>query len=527
MLYRWLLCFSLLLFISTGAQASPASSVRPKIAETVNQLYQVNDGQELWVRSGQPTAAADTALRFLAEARSHGLDDKLYGVDLLYFLHEKLSEGRTLHAQNFELGLSMSLLRLVGDLQPAGLDPVKRNEQVNALLDAIASGQLEEFLDRFVPQDAQYHALREALRTHELTAHSHKRIVIGEGPGLQLGDVGPRVARLRERLLGSLHFAYGEVQRHTFDGVLERAVKEYQETNGLTVDGIAGYSTVRHLDMSDDERIARIKLNLDRWRQLPADLGRDHVLVNIPEYRLRYVHDRKQRLSMRVVVGSKSNPTPELNDEIEYLVFNPYWYVPQGILRRELLPTVKKDSSYLSANRFELLSDNRAFSPEEINFSNVDFSAFPYRIRQKPGSHNALGKVKFLLPNPSNIYLHDSPAKSLFARAGRAFSHGCIRLENPDLLAEVLLEYDPEWTKSRISSTISDGERYQVNLDSPVPVYLAYFTVRVLDDGRVAFFDDVYGRDAARLNNDNDLRRDPVGVEILARNVADIRPDTY
>ena len=523
MLHRVPVIILLLVFTTASAASLPKASLRPQIADAVSSLYEANQGQALWVHEGQPTAAAQTALRLLADARSHGLDDDLYGVDLLYFLHEKLTQGSAVHAQNFDLGLSMSLLRLIGDLRPAEFDAAPVEELANAVLDAIHSGQLEQFLDGFLPRDPQYHALREALQTYELRAHSRPRVAIGEGEKLKLGDVGPRVARLRARLLGSFYFAYGEDQRNTFDAMLERAVREYQESHGLAVDGIAGLSTVRHLDMSDDERIARIKLNLDRWRQLPADLGRDHVLVNIPEYRLRYVQDHEQSLSMRVVVGSKSNPTPELNDEIEYLVFNPYWYVPRSILRRELLPTIKKNSNYLSANRYELLADDRAIQPEEVDFGDVDFSRFPYRIRQKPGSHNALGTVKFLLPNPSNIYLHDSPAKSLFARSDRAFSHGCIRLEHPDLLAQALLEKDAEWTESRISSTITRGERQQVNLDESVPVYLAYFTVRVLDNGDVAFFDDIYGRDSARLENIYSQRRQPAEVEVVANRV----PDTW
>ena len=202
---------------------------------------------------------------------------------------------------------------------------------------------------------------------------------------------------------------------------------------------------------------------------------------------------------MRVVVGSEINPTPEFNDEIEYLVFNPYWYVPNSILRKEMLPSIQRNSEYLSANRYELLADGRALSPEEVDLRNVDFSQFPYRVRQKPGARNALGAVKFLFPNPLNIYLHDSPAKSLFAQSKRAFSHGCIRLEYPDLLAQALLEKNSEWTESRINSTITRGARHQVNLDESVPIYLAYFTVRVLDSGDVAFFDDIYGRDSAGL----------------------------
>lgn len=499
MLRRVPIYILLLLITTASAKALAGTSLRPQIADVVNSLYEANQWQELWVREGHPTPTAQTALRLLAEARTHGLDDELYGIDHLYLLDEKLAQGRVEHAQNFDLGLSMGLLRLIGDLRPAEFDAAPEDELATVVLDAIHSGQLEQFLEGFVPRDPQYQALREALQTYELGAYSHPRILIGDGPRLRIGDVGPRVARLKARLLGSFYFAYGEDQQKTFDVMLERAVKEYQEANGLAADGIAGHSTVRHLDMSDDERIARIKLNLHRWRQLPVDLGRDHVLVNIPEYRLRYIHDREQSLSMRVVVGSKSNPTPELNDEIEYLVINPYWYVPRSILRRELLPTIQKNTAYLSANRYELLAGDQAIQPEDVNFSDVDFSRFPYRVRQKPGSHNALGKIKFLLPNPSNIYLHDSPAKSLFARSDRAFSHGCIRLEHPDLLAQALLEEDAEWTESRISSTITRGERQQVNLDESVPVYLSYFTVRVLDNGDVAFFDDIYGRDSAGL----------------------------
>ncbi len=503
MLDRVLRYTVLLLLVTTSAEAQSAASLRPQIADTVNSLYEANQGQYLWLRSGEPTPAARSALRILAEARSHGLDDSLYGVDFLYLLYEELAQGNAERRQDFELGLSMSLLRLIRDIRPVEFDALPEEARADAfsdaLLDAVDADRLEQFFDRFIPRDPQYHALRDALQTYEFRAHSDPRVAIGEGQELKLGDVGPRVARLRARLLGSFYFAYGEDQRNTFDTMLERAVREYQEANGLAVDGIAGRSTIRHLDMSDDERIARIKLNLDRWRQLPVDLGRDHVLVNIPEYRLRYVHDREQSLSMRVVVGSQSNPTPELNDEIEYLVFNPYWYVPRSIVRKELLPTVRKNSSYLSANQYELLVNDRAISPDDVDFRDVDFRQFPYRVRQKPGSHNALGAVKFLFPNPSNIYFHDSPAKSLFARSDRAFSHGCIRLEYPDLLAQALLEKDAEWTESRINSTITRGMRHQVNLDESIPVYLAYFTVRVLDSGDVAFFDDIYERDSTRL----------------------------
>lgn len=339
----------------------------------------------------------------------------------------------------------------------------------------------------------------EALQQYERRERETPVIVIGQGRTLKRDDVGPRVARLRARLLGVGGLAGVDELDSTFDETLQRAVMDYQAAHGLVADGIAGAGTVQHLDMTDADRIARIKLNLKRWRQLPPDLGREHILVNIPEFRLRYVQSHEERLSMRVVVGSEANPTPEFSDEIEYLVFNPYWYVPSSILREELLPTIRGNSDYLSANRYELLANGRAIAPDDVDFDGIDFDRFPYRVRQKPGARNALGSVKFLFPNPQNIYLHDSPAKNLFARSKRAFSHGCIRLEYPDVLAQALLKSNSEWTESRIDETITQGARHQVNLDESVPIYLAYFTVRVLDNGDVAFYDDIYGRDSAIL----------------------------
>ena len=498
-----LLLVVLLFFYAEATEARSGIRHRAPVATVNEAVDQTTQEQHYWVHAGRPTALARTALRILATARSHGLDDHSYRVNSLHRDYARLAQGDTGRWRDFESSLTNSLARFANDMRPADLSELSDRERMKSLATAIAAaartGDLEQFFDRLVPRDPQYDALRKALRAYESQPRASSRILIGEGPTLSRGDVGPRVGRLRERLLGPGDPTGEADERNTFDVDLEQAVKAYQSANGLASDGIAGPSTVRQLDMSDDERIALIKLNLDRWRHLPVDLGRDHILVNIPEYRLRYFRERQQSLSMRVVVGSRSNPTPEFSDEIEYLVFNPYWYVPQSILRGELLPALQENSSYLSANRYELLADGRAIAPEEIDFSAFDFSEFPYRVRQTPGSHNALGAVKFLFPNTRNIYLHDSPAKNLYARPVRAFSHGCIRLEEPDLLAQALLEKDAGWTEAQVDETISGGARHQVNLDDSVPIHLAYFTVRVLDSGDVAFFDDVYDRDFTRL----------------------------
>ncbi len=503
MLFRGIAFILLSLLVLQHADAQPQAALRPQLADAVSSLYELNRGRTLWTRASKPKQIARTALHILSESRSHGLDDRLYGVDSLQTIHDRLLQGHAEYAQEFELGLSMSVFRLIGELRPAHFQAHIDKDRAEALsvavLEAVRANRLEQLIEDIVPSDPQYRALRSALMSYERRAEEAPQIIIGTGPTLRPGDVGPRVARLRARLLGIEESTPGNVDSGTYDEVLAHAVRNYQRAHGLAADGIAGASTVRHLDMTDAERIARIKLNLDRWRRLPVDLGRNHVLVNIPEFRLRYVRGHEESLSMRVVVGSEDNPTPEFSDEIEYLVFNPYWYVPNSILRDEILPTVRKNAEYLSKNRFELLADGRAISPEEVDLESIDFGRFPYRVRQRPGARNSLGAVKFLFPNTRNIYLHDSPAKSLFAKSKRAFSHGCIRLEHPDLLARALLEKNSEWTETRIESTLTRGARQQVNLDETVPIYLAYFTVRVLDDGNVAFFEDIYGRDSRDL----------------------------
>lgn len=503
MLKRVLGHLVLLLFAASNANAFNQSLPDPQTAVQVTALYRANQGQNLWVRFGRPTPLARAALSVLSEAHSHGLDPEDYRVDLLHVLHESLYQGAREHAEFFERELTASLLRLIADMRPAAfgaLDDEARSEALAlVLLDAVYADNLEGLLDRLAPKNPQYAALKGALREYDRRAHSGRQVSIGRGPPLEPGDVGERVARLRMRLLGIDDRAYGEYERSIFDATLEEAVKAYQALHGLDADGIVGATTVEHLDTSTVLRRAQIKLNLERWRRLPVELGREHVLVNIPEFRLRLVQSREEQLSMRVVVGAKSDPTPELNDEIEYLVFNPYWYVPRSIVGKELIPAQTKNLNYLSKNGYELLTEGKVVDASAVDWTADTLARFPYRVRQKPGPGNALGGVKFVFPNVLDIYLHDSPAKSLYSRAQRAFSHGCIRLENPEALAEALLREHPEWTESRISSTIARGETRQVNLADPVPVYLVYMTVRVQDDGRIGFFEDIYGRDRPKL----------------------------
>ena len=218
-----------------------------------------------------------------------------------------------------------------------------------------------------------------------------------------------------------------------------------------------------------------------------------HILVNIPAYRLDVWNRNTVDLSMRVVVGRKDTPTPIFNGDMTYLVFSPYWNVPPDIAKNETLPSVMRDPDFLSRTNLEVLdASGKVVDPDAIDLDRAD----AYRFRQRPGAANSLGLVKFMFPNEHNVYLHDTPADSLFARRTRSFSHGCVRLEQPQALAEYVLRDQPAWTRETIVEAMQAGEERTVRLKTPMPVYLGYWTVDIAPDGAVTFAPDVYGLDA-------------------------------
>jgi len=244
-------------------------------------------------------------------------------------------------------------------------------------------------------------------------------------------------------------------------------------------------------------RIRQIALNLERWRWVPRDRGARHIVVNIPAYRLDVWERDDVELTMRVVVGKKDTPTPIFDDTMTHVVFSPYWNVPPGIARDETLPAAMSDPTFLKRTNMEVLDaagrivDPSSIDPEE---------AARYRFRQRPGTGNSLGLVKFMFPNEYNVYLHDTPADSLFARAARSFSHGCVRVEQPKALAEYVLKDQPEWTPDRIAQAMASGDERVVKLRAPIPVFIGYWTVEVARDGSVHFLPDVYGVDGRQAS---------------------------
>jgi murein L,D-transpeptidase YcbB/YkuD len=292
----------------------------------------------------------------------------------------------------------------------------------------------------------------------------------------------------------------GPVPAPLFDTSLAAALQRFQERHGLEVDGVLGPATWRALTTPLAARVRQIEQTLARWRDLPPNPYARAIFINIPRFRLYAVSGmaipEAQMLRIDVVVGKviRDLRTPTFTADMTHLIFRPYWEVPRSITREEVLPAVRADATYLARNHFELVDGKgrvAAATPAALQ----QLAAGTLRVRQRPGADNALGAVKFMLPNPHSVYLHDTPARTLFARSRRAFSHGCIRVADPLALARFALQEDPAWTPERIAGAMAGEAPLRVDLAEPIRVYIVYGTAIAREDGSVLFLDDLYGLD--------------------------------
>ncbi|MEJ2217113.1 MAG: L,D-transpeptidase family protein [Gemmatimonadota bacterium] len=477
------------------------------------QFYERRTYVPAWSDDRGPLPRVNALLESIESARREGLNPEDYHLSAIRSTLQRVVEARRLGRADVAALVDLDLLAsdaflvygahlVSGRVDPVSIHPawtaVRRERDLVAVLDtALLNDGIGAALRSLLPDRREYFGLRDALARYREMADSGGWPQVPAGPKLEVGSSGARVAVLRRRLAatGALHDALA--QADTFDTALADAVRRFQSHQGLDVDGAVGPATLAALNVPVKDRIAQIEANMERWRWLPEDLGRRYIVVNIADFTLTAVESTSTALKMRVVVGQRYHATPVFSDTMRYVVLNPYWNVPTSIAVREILPLVRKDPAYLTRQNMEVLSltGNVPIDPATIDWRPVDASRFPYRIRQRPGPWNALGQMKFMFPNPYNVYLHDTPARQLFSRSARGFSHGCIRLEKPlDLLAYVLRD-NPAWTKDGIDSALDSRTETTIRIAEPIPVHILYWTAWADADGSIQFRDDIYGRD--------------------------------
>lgn len=464
--------------------------------------------------SGAGAGNAVLALDLLQKAQEHGLSPADYASDALA---TPLGAGATAagsDAARFDTALTLSMLRYLADLhagrtrtgfQPPMPDPRVRDfDPVAALQRALADQKLAAAIEAAEPQSAIYRRLKAALAQYRALATQPfpalPPVPRAPQPGA-IYDGAPAVAG-RLAMFGDMAPELAATQDDRYGPPLADAIKRFQDRHGLDPDGILGRRTMLALAVPPRVRVRQIELSMERMRWLPDLSGGPVIAVNLPSFRL-WAFDagsaaRQPVLQMRVIVGkSMRTPTPLFIGDMRYLEFNPYWNVPRSIERGEILPKLAVDPDYLANNEMELVGKNGAASETVDAAALAALRAGTLRVRQRPGARNALGAVKFALPNAMNIYLHSTPSRALFQRSRRDFSHGCIRVEDPVALARFVLAGQPEWNADAIAAAMMPGPSRTVKLAAPLPVVIFYTTAIIDGDGRALFPDDVYRLDEA------------------------------
>lgn len=547
--------------IGAARKRGNAFDTLPKGAAIQGYYDQLLGERNVWTSATGLSADGHYLVRQIERIGEEGLDPDRYDIELVQSLLQTqwTPDGR----QQIERLLSASFQQLVVDLgrgiswhdklqshwfqPPPEIDP-------DRLLQDLVNGRTEiaTLLDGIRQISPEYERLKSALAHYSLLVAKGGWPRIPEGPTLRPGERNDRVALLRQRLLVSGDYlapvpddtgADIPVAESTSDGIPESvaaiapvsvigsdidipgeasrpvdapdyfspsladAVRQFQIRHGLEADGLVGRKTLAALNMSAEQRLQQIRANLERMRWMPRSLGRRYVITNIPAFRLGVFDGGQQVLTMPVVVGKQKHQTPVFSDEIEYVVFNPTWTVPRSIAQRELFPKERAQPGYLERANFELVRDvngrTQVYAPHEVpGFADVG-KPYVYALRQKPGSRNALGRVKFMLPNQWSIYLHDTTARSLFSRSMRAYSHGCVRLGQPEDLARTLLGFE-DWQGHEVDDIFDSSRTRTVRLKTPIANHLVYLTSFVDEHGIVQFRPDIYELDQPLIDSLSD-----------------------
>jgi L,D-transpeptidase YcbB len=478
----------------------PIERVRPALSAH----YVDNGGTVYWVGTGRMTPF----LQRLKNAAGDGLNPDDYPIESLTEIRDTLDESAPERAAEAELYFSAFFIAYAADLKIGRVAPQKVDRQLfrsrktidalRVLTDMSKQRDPSKFLNGFEPKNPHYIALKKALKVYRAMADTGGWGAIDPGPDLKPGAASPRIAQLRRILTATGDYDW-QGEGNAYDEQLAIAVKRFQSRHGIEANGKIGKQTMAALNMSAEQRVRQIMLNMERWRWMPDNLGDAHFLVNIAAYQLQRVEANTIIERMDVVAGAVATQTPEFSDELEYIEINPTWTVPYSIATKEMLPKLRANANAYASD-FEVFRGGQLTSWGAIDWASVAPGKFAFTFRQKPGPRNALGKVKFMLPNKHNIYLHDTPAKDKFSATTRAFSHGCIRLSKPIELAYTVGQENAGWSEQKITAAFKSGKTTRATLQRKIPVHLIYATSFKGDAGVIEFRPDVYGRDRKLYN---------------------------
>ena len=467
------------------AQGSPAFAAGDRGAElwkVLQAFYRAREYEPAWVRDGRLTPGALALLRAAAAAGREGLPAERYdpravigpAPQVVQAAVGATPEGGDRLAR-LDVAVTFAFLRYASDLAVGAVDPRgaaslwrvsdRGFDAAAALEEAVDDDEPVKVLAGLRPRHPQYEALSAALARY--------RRIAGEGGWPAV----PAVAKKKPSARAAQAAALAARLRASGDVTLQA----FQQRHGLPATGKLDRETLAALNVPVDDRIRQIELNLERWRWQGWERKGRRILVNVPTFELHAYDDGREALRMRVITGSGDNQTPIFDEQVSEVVFSPHWNVPANILETEVLPAIQRDPGYLKRKNMEMVRTESGVS-----------------VRQRPGPSNALGLVKFLFPNPFNIYLHDTPGDALFARPRRTLSHGCVRLEKPEELARFVLDGEDDWDDKAIARAMRSGREQFVTLDEPVPLRIVYFTTWVEADGTVRFAPDVYRHDVAQ-----------------------------
>ncbi|MGK0228943.1 MAG: murein L,D-transpeptidase YcbB/YkuD [Gammaproteobacteria bacterium] len=485
-----------------------------------------------WLTAKGYSSNAQELILSINDARVHGLNPEAYNLSAILKTassiaqlssantpktggSSELTSAIAYYRVNFDKQLGEAFTALANDLgkgatkaQEVQRQMFRAAPKVNAQewLNAISKGRItvSQALDSLMPHDQAYHRLTARMRELLAERNSHKtRINVEESEERAKEFVAHDIQRIKLRLIET-----GELPKNTelnseWDGNVQYALQAFQQRSGIPVSGTADTRTRKSLNLTLDKEIEAVALSLERWRWMPRVLGRKHLLVNLPDYQVVVRKDEKTLLSLATVVGAAVHATPTFSEDLQHIVFNPTWTVPKSITNRELIPRERRKPGYLKSRNFDIMQRDGDYlvkvDYDDVTTEDLNADRFPYVLQQRSGDGNALGRMKFMMPNQWSIYMHDTQAKRLFTHNDRAYSHGCIRLSDPEIMARTLLHEDG-YTAQEIDAALALTDRKLVRLRTPIPTHITYMTSWVDEYGTLNRRTDVYNHDEALIS---------------------------